>query len=96
MAAAGHRLRVYDIAPDARARHEGIDGVVVVSQVTEIAEGADVVILMLPDSAVVAQVLLADGLLDHVPTSAVLVDMSSSVLAAPASSRVQRPDAASP
>ena len=59
LAAAGHRLRVYDIAQDARARHEGIDGVVVVSQVTEIADGADVVILMLPDSAVVVQVLLA-------------------------------------
>jgi 3-hydroxyisobutyrate dehydrogenase len=37
------------------------------------------VILMLPDSAVVAQVLLADGLLEHVASSAVVVDMSSSV-----------------
>ena len=53
-AGAGHRLRVYDISPTARARHEGMDGVAVVSQVSEIADGADVVILMLPDSAVVA------------------------------------------
>ena len=79
LAAAGHRLRVYDIAPAARARHEGLNGVAVVSQVAEIADGADVVILMLPDSAVVAQVLLADGLLEHVASSAVVVDMSSSV-----------------
>ena len=79
LAAAGYRLRVYDIAPAARARHQGIDGVAVVSQVAEIADGADVVILMLPDSAVVAQVLLADGLLEHVASSAVVVDMSSSV-----------------
>jgi 3-hydroxyisobutyrate dehydrogenase len=78
LATAGHRLRVYDIAPAARARHEGRDGVAVVSQVTEIAEGADVVILMLPDSAVVAQVLLADGLLEHVAPPALVVDMSSS------------------
>jgi 3-hydroxyisobutyrate dehydrogenase len=79
LAAAGHRLRVYDIAPAARARHEGIDGVLVVSQVAEIADGADVVILMLPDSAAVAQVLLTDGLLEHVASSAVVLDMSSSV-----------------
>jgi 3-hydroxyisobutyrate dehydrogenase len=79
LAAAGHRLRVFDIAAAARARLAGLDGVAVVSQVAEIADGADVVILMLPDSAVVAQVLLADGLLEHVASSAVVVDMSSSV-----------------
>jgi 3-hydroxyisobutyrate dehydrogenase len=79
LAAAGHRLRVYDISPAARARHEGMDGVVVTGQVTQIADGADVVILMLPDSAAVAQVLLTDGLLKHVASSAVVVDMSSSV-----------------
>ena len=78
LAAAGHRLRVYDIAPAARARHQGLDGVTVVGQVAEIADGADVVILMLPDSAVVTQVLLADGLLGRVAPSAVVVDMSSS------------------
>ena len=79
LAAAGHRLRVFDIAAAARARLRGLDGVAVVSQVAEIADGADVVILMLPDSAIVAQVLLADGLLEHVASSAVVVDMSSSV-----------------
>jgi 3-hydroxyisobutyrate dehydrogenase len=79
LAAAGHRLRVYDIARAARTRHEGLDGVTVVGQVAEIADGADVVILMLPDSAVVAQVLLADGLLEQVASSTVVVDMSSSV-----------------
>jgi 3-hydroxyisobutyrate dehydrogenase len=84
LAAAGHRLRVFDIAAAARARLRGLDGVAVVSQVAEIADGADVVILMLPDSAVVAQVLLADGLLEHVASSAVAVDMSSS---APARTR---------
>jgi 3-hydroxyisobutyrate dehydrogenase len=79
LAAAGHRLRVFDIAAAARARLGDLDGVAVVSQVAEIADGAEVVILMLPDSAVVAQVLLADGLLEHVASSAVAVDMSSSV-----------------
>jgi 3-hydroxyisobutyrate dehydrogenase len=79
LAAAGHRLRVFDIAAAARARLGDLDGVAVVSQVAEIADGAEVVILMLPDSAVVAQVLLADGLLEHVASSAVVVDMSSSV-----------------
>jgi NAD binding domain of 6-phosphogluconate dehydrogenase len=97
LAAAGYRLRVFDIAPAARARHEGIEGVAVVSQVAEIADGADVVILMLPDLAVVAQVLLDDGLLEHVASSAVVVDMSSSVpartrdLARTAAERGRRP-----
>ena len=79
LTAAGHRLRVYDVDPAARARHEGMDGVAVVGRVTQIADGADAVILMLPDSAVVAQVLLAGGLLEHVASSAVVIDMSSSV-----------------
>jgi 3-hydroxyisobutyrate dehydrogenase len=79
LAAAGHRLRVYDVDPAALARHEGMDGVTVVSWVTQIADGADAVILMLPDSAVVAQVLLADGLLEHVASATVVIDMSSSV-----------------
>ena len=96
LAAAGHRLRVFDIAAAARARLRGLDGVAVVSQVAEIADGADVVILMLPDSAIVAQVLLADGLLEHVASSAVVVDMSSSVPAPPVSWRVRRPNVASP
>ena len=67
----------------------------VAGQVGQIADGADVVILMLPDSAAVAQVLLTDGLLEHVASSAVVVDMSSSV-PAPASSRARRANAASP
>ena len=67
-----------------------------VSQVAEIADGADIVILMLPDSAVVAQVLLADGLLEHVASSAVVVDMCSSVPARTRELARRRPNVASP
>ena len=51
LAAAGHRLRVFDVAAAAQARLGGLDGVALVKQVAEIADGADVVILMLTTRA---------------------------------------------
>lgn len=78
LAAAGHPVRAYDLAPQARDRLAGVEGVVVTQDVKGVVDGSDVVILMLPDSAAVEQVLLGDGLLDLVTPPALIADMSSS------------------
>src|SRR5215475_2367343 len=74
--AAGYAVRGYDTDPDVRKRFAGAGGTAVGS-VTE-AASADAVILMLPNSAIVASVLLEDGLLDAMAPGSVLIDMSSS------------------
>lgn len=78
LATAGYEVRAYDVADQARARLSGTTGVTVTKTPAEVADGADAVILMLPDSDVVEQVLLRDGLLDRVRPPTLLADMSSS------------------
>ncbi len=78
LAAAGHRVRGYDVAAEARDRLANTPGITVVAAPADVGDGADVVILMLPDSNVVEQVLLGDGLLDRVRPPTLVVDMSSS------------------
>jgi 3-hydroxyisobutyrate dehydrogenase len=78
LAAAGYEVRAYDIAEQARARLSDLTAVTLTKSPAEVAGGADVVILMLPDSNVVEQVLLGDGLLDRVRPPTLVVDMSSS------------------
>jgi 3-hydroxyisobutyrate dehydrogenase len=72
---AGHKLCVFDVVPAARERFAG--SAAVVATVTGVST-ADTVLLMLPDSAVVEQVLLGDGLLGRLRPGTLLVDMSSS------------------
>jgi 3-hydroxyisobutyrate dehydrogenase len=78
LAEAGHAVCGYDLAAEARARLADTPGVVLAVTPADVAEGADVVILMLPDSHVIEQVLLGDGLLDRVKPPTLIVDMSSS------------------
>jgi 3-hydroxyisobutyrate dehydrogenase len=78
LAAAGHVVAAYDVSGPARERVRGVSGMSVTETVTAVADAADVVILMLPDSDVVERVLLDDGLLGCVAPSTVVVDMSSS------------------
>jgi 3-hydroxyisobutyrate dehydrogenase len=78
LATAGYEVRAYDVADQARARLSGTAGVTVTTTPAEVADGADAVILMLPDSDVVEHVLLGDGLLDRVRPPTVVADMSSS------------------
>lgn len=73
LAEAGHIVRGYDTVAD-RVRPP----VRPCGRPAEVAEGADVVILMLPDSSVVEHVLLDEGLLDAVDPATTIVDMSSS------------------
>jgi 3-hydroxyisobutyrate dehydrogenase len=78
LAAAGHAVLGYDVAAAARDRLAGAAGVTLAATAADVADGADVVILMLPDSNVVEQVLLSDGLLDRLAPPTLVVDMSSS------------------
>lgn len=74
LVAAGYPVAAYDLSPDARerARAVGAEAVVTASG----AASADVVILMLPDSNVVAAVTTEIG--PSLPPGTLLVDMSSS------------------
>jgi 3-hydroxyisobutyrate dehydrogenase len=78
LAAAGYEVRAYDIAEQARTRLASTTGVTLTESPADVADGADVVILMLPDSDVVEHVLLDDGLLDRVRPPTLIADMSSS------------------
>jgi len=82
LAGAGHRILAYDTQPAARDRLADAAGVTIAGCASEVADGADAVILMLPDSDVVERVLLDGGLLERIADAArpaVVVDMSSSV-----------------
>jgi 3-hydroxyisobutyrate dehydrogenase len=78
LAGAGHAVQAYDSSPQARDRLAGVAGITLTGTVTRVCERADAVILMLPDSGVVEQVLVGDGLLAHITPPTLLVDMSSS------------------
>ncbi len=71
LVAAGYDVRGYDSAPEARERFGG-------SVETLADAAARTVVLMLPDSAVVRQVTLADGLFDALDPGGLVIDMSSS------------------
>jgi 3-hydroxyisobutyrate dehydrogenase len=78
LAAAGYAVLAFDVAAHARDRLADTAGVTITNNAADVAVGAAVVILMLPDSNVVEQVLLSDGLLDRVTPPTLVVDMSSS------------------
>jgi 3-hydroxyisobutyrate dehydrogenase len=78
LASAGHAVRAYDKSKQAAGRLAGVAGVTVTETLHGVLDDADVVILMLPDSGVVEQVLLSERLLEQMTPPALLVDMSSS------------------
>jgi len=95
LVAAGYQVRGYDMAADARAAFAAIGtsdaggGVTPVTDLAAVGDGADAVILMLPDSDIVERVILArlasepaagtaGGLLASLPAGAAIIDMSSS------------------
>jgi 3-hydroxyisobutyrate dehydrogenase len=78
LGAAGFRVAAFDVDARARetaARNPGVDAV---SSVSAVAAGAGAVVLILPDSRAVRQVVLDAGLLETMQSGAVLIDMSSS------------------
>jgi 3-hydroxyisobutyrate dehydrogenase len=77
LAAAGFEVRGFDIAAPARAAFQQAAGGAADS-LAAAAEGADAVILMLPDSKVIAEVTHRQGLLAAMRPGSLLIDMSSS------------------
>jgi len=75
---AGHQVSGYDPSESARARAAAA-GVEVLNHLADIPGRFDVVMLMLPNSGVVEEVLVGDdGLLDRLTPDSVVVDMGSS------------------
>jgi 3-hydroxyisobutyrate dehydrogenase len=77
LASAGHTVIAYDANPRARSDAEAL-GVAARDSAAGAAAQADCLILMLPDSAVVSQVLFAEGALEALPPGSNLIDMGSS------------------
>jgi len=75
---AGYRVQGFDSGEGAGVALDGVDGYSRAATLSEMAAGAKAVILMLPNSAIVAQVLLDDGLLDVMGEGSTLIDMGSS------------------
>ena len=95
LVAAGHRVRGFDTSAEAMRAFADIGssdaggGVTAVAGIGAVGDGADAVILMLPDSDIVERVLLGrlasepdpatgGGLLASLPAGATVIDMSSS------------------
>ena len=78
MSAAGYAVQGFDVHEGARAAFAAQSGRSAAGSLAQAASDARVVVLMLPNSEVVEDVLLAGGLLDAVPDGALIVDMSSS------------------
>ena len=76
LVAAGHSVQGYDIAEEARARL-GAAGGIPAPVLTDVAR-ADVIILMLPDTAAVTSVLRTAGLAAALRAGTTIIDMSSS------------------
>ncbi|MET8206195.1 3-hydroxyisobutyrate dehydrogenase [Streptomyces sp. NPDC005373] len=77
LAKAGYEVRGFDVVPEARERAAG-DGITIVASAEAAAEGADVLITVLPKGAHVRQALLAEGgPLTRLAPGAVVIDTSS-------------------
>jgi 3-hydroxyisobutyrate dehydrogenase len=79
LAAAGYLVSGHDVSERGRLRlAEAAPAARVPGSLAQVARDADAVILMLPDSAVIAQVTGEQGLLAAMPAGSLLIDMSSS------------------
>lgn len=79
LAAAGWPVQIHDRRPEAVAPLTGREGITVADSLAEAAEGADLVITMLPDGKAVREAVLGEGgLAFAMARGAVLADMSTS------------------
>ena len=72
---AGHDVRAFDLAAEALERAQG-NGCATFTNVQEAVQGADAVVTMLPNGAIVDSVYGAD-VIGHAPTTALLLDCST-------------------
>ncbi len=74
---AGHELEVFDVSPQAVADAAAF-GAKPAASVAELSKNCPVIILMLPNSPQVKEVVLgADGVLENIATGSTVIDMSS-------------------
>jgi len=78
LARAGYRIRAFDASPRQLAAVAAEIGATACASAAEAAQGADVLITMLPDGKIVRKVLLDDGAAAALPKGAMVLDMSSS------------------
>lgn len=78
LAAAGYDVLAYDVVEGARDGVRDEPGLAVADDPVSAAAGADAVILMLPNSEIVENVIFTAGLLDALAPGSIIVDMSSS------------------
>lgn len=78
LAAAGHSVLAYDLNPEARSAAAQRAGTDLADSAIEVARRCAIVILMLPDSAIVDRLLWEDGLAAALAPGALLIDMGSS------------------
>jgi 3-hydroxyisobutyrate dehydrogenase len=78
LAAAGYHVLGYDVSPQVTEQLADVDGIAICDRVSDVAAAAKAVILMLPNSDIVEQVLLHQGLLAAMVDGAMVIDMSSS------------------
>ncbi|MEQ8653568.1 MAG: NAD(P)-dependent oxidoreductase [Kiloniellales bacterium] len=80
LAKAAERFCVYDLRGEVAAKVAADSGGTVAATLAEAAEGADLVVTMLPSAEVVRNVLFGPGdcLTERLPKGALVVDMSSS------------------
>ena len=72
---AGHEVRAFDLSAEALARAKD-NGCATFTSVREAVEGAEAVVSMLPNGAIVESVYGAD-VIGHAPTAALLIDCST-------------------
>jgi 3-hydroxyisobutyrate dehydrogenase len=79
LAGAGYRVHGFDVSEQARTSWaRQAPGAAAVDRVAAAGDGADAVILMLPDSSAVTEVLIQRDLLGSLRPATIVVDMSSS------------------
>jgi 3-hydroxyisobutyrate dehydrogenase len=78
LASAGAQVHVFDVNSDAVTALAAEPRVVAHTTVASVVDAAETIILMLPNSKIVAHVLLADGLLEQARPGSYVIDMSSS------------------
>lgn len=76
---AGHRVRIFDIRPEALAPFRGTDGIEIAGSPAGLGDGLSVVITMLADGKVVQKALLGEGgIAGGMARGGLVIDMSSS------------------
>lgn len=73
---AGYRVRVFDISSDA-VKALADQGAIASASVAEAVADAEIAVSMLPNTPQVEEVVYRDGVLDHMPSEGIFIDMST-------------------